>query len=62
MNSTSYELGDLCGMPAVSYRKHHACYELSIDSDMNSLATRNGTAHGIEAEKTGVSSGKIKGN
>ena len=32
MNSTSYELGDLCGMPAVSYRKHHACYELSIDS------------------------------
>ena len=30
--------------------------------DMNSLATRNGTAHGIEVEKTGVSSGKIKGN
>jgi len=31
-------------------------------TDMNSLATRNGTAHGIEVEKTGVSSGKIKDN
>jgi len=31
-------------------------------ADMNSLATRNGTAHGIEVEKSRISSGKIKGN
>ena len=31
-------------------------------AETNSLATRNGTAHGIEAEKSGVSSGKTKGN
>ena len=62
MNSRSYEFGDLCGKPAVYYREHHACYELSIDSRHEFLSDTEGTAHGIEAEKPGVSSGKIKGN
>jgi hypothetical protein len=63
MNSNSYELGDLCGKPTVSYGKHYARYEeLSLDSRYEFLSDteRNGTAHGIEVESQESLLGKLK--